>query len=286
MAILVFGKTGQVARELRARREVIALAREDVDLADAKACAHAIARIAPSSVINAAAYTAVDRAEEEEGLAMSINAGAPAAMAGACADLGIPLIHISTEYVFDGSGDEPFAVERKPAPLSVYGRSKLAGEHAVRRAGGTHAIVRTSWVFSAHGHNFVKTMLRLGQERDALSIVSDQRGGPTSAGALAQACLTIADAIVGNPSKSGTYHFAGSPDTSWADFAREIFAQAEIACDVVDIATADYPTPATRPLNSRLDCATTEQEFGIARPDWRVDLSAVLSELTDQKVQH
>lgn len=286
METLVFGKTGQVARELRARRDVIALGRGDVDISESEACAAAIARIAPSSVINAAAYTAVDQAEGQEGLAMQINGEAPAAMARACAALDIPLVHFSTDYVFDGSGTDPIKPDREPAPLSAYGRSKLAGEQGVESAGGIHAIVRTSWVFSAHGNNFVKTMLRLGRERDALSIVADQCGGPTAAGALATAALTIADQLCKEPAKTGTYHLAGAPDTSWADFAREIFAQAAISCEVTDILTSDYPTPARRPLNSRLDCTSTKEAFGIDRPDWRTDLRTVLDEISDEKVQH
>lgn len=284
MNILVFGRTGQVARELSTRRDVIALGREDVDLADADACGQAIARIGPSSVINAAAYTAVDRAEDEEELAMLINADAPGAMARVCAKRRIPFVHLSTDYVFDGTGTEPITPETDPAPLSAYGRSKLAGERAIVRAGGTYAFLRTSWVFSAHGNNFVKAMLRLSKERGALSIVSDQCGGPTSAGALASACLRIADALAEEPGKTGAYHLSGAPETSWADFAREIFAQSGTSCEVVDIPTSDYPTAATRPLNSRLDCTSTKQAFGIDRPDWRTDLRAVLDALTDEEV--
>lgn len=282
MTILVFGKTGQVATELQARADVLALGRDRADLSDPGACAAAIRDAKPDAVINAAAHTAVDQAESEEDLATVINGEAPAAMARACADLGIPLVHISTDYVFDGSGEAPWPVDAPTAPLGAYGRSKLKGEEGVRAARGTHAILRTSWVVSAHGKNFVKTMLRLGAEREKLTIVADQVGGPTAAGDIAEACLSIAAQLRADPSKSGTYHFNGAPDVSWADFAREIFAQAGLACTVEDIPTSDFPTPARRPANSRLDCSTTAAAFGIARPDWRHSLSLILKDLEDQ----
>lgn len=276
--ILVFGKTGQVATELQRLGNVTALGRGAADLSDPAACAAAIRDHGPSAVINAAAYTAVDKAEDDAETAMIVNGDAPGAMAAACADLGIPLVHISTDYVFNGAGTAPFAPDAPTGPLGVYGRTKLAGEDAIRAAGATHATLRTSWVFSAHGHNFLKTMLRLGADRDALTIVGDQVGGPTPAAAIAQACLHIADALHTDPTTSGTYHFSGAPDVSWADFAREIFAQANITCDVTDIPTANYPTPAQRPLNSRLDCSTLAN-FGLMRPDWRIAVGDILREL-------
>ena len=279
MTLLVFGKTGQVARELAAFPDVRCLSRAEADLADPAACAEAIRAHRPRAVINAAAYTGVDRAEEEEARAHAINAEAPAAMARACGELGIPLVQISTDYVFDGSGTRPWTPADRPAPLGAYGRTKLAGERAVEGAGGVHAILRTSWVVSAHGQNFVKTMLRLGRDRERLTIVADQVGGPTPARAIAAACVTIAETLLSEPGKSGIYHFAGAPDVSWAGFAREIFAQAGIACAVADIPTADYPTPAARPLNSRLDCTATETVFGLARPDWRAGLTDILKDL-------
>ncbi len=283
MKILVFGKTGQVATELRRQADVIALGREDADLSDPAACAAAIAAQDVDVVINAAAYTAVDKAEEEEALASVINGAAPTAMAQACAAKGIPLVHISTDYVFDGSGDAPWQTEDAPAPIGAYGRSKLAGEDGIRAAGGSYAILRTSWVFSAHGNNFVKTMLRLGESRDALTVVADQIGGPTGAAEIAAVCLSMAKQLVdGRP--SGTYHFAGAPDVSWADFAREIFAQVGLKVDVTDIPASDYPTPAKRPYNSRMDCATLEQDFAIKRPDWRRSLAQVLAELKEPTV--
>ena len=283
--ILVFGRTGQVAREIARAAEAIGtpvrlLGREEADLADPSACARVIEGTGAHAVINAAAHTAVDRAEGEEALATTINGEAPAAMARATASREIPFLHVSTDYVFSGEG--PHGPDAPTAPTSAYGRSKLAGEEGVRRAcegaGTPHAILRTAWVFSAHGSNFVRTMLRLGAERDRLRIVADQRGGPTPAAAIARALLTIAGALR-DGAPSGTYHLAGAPDTSWAGFAREIMARAGLPCEVEDIATRDYPTPAARPSDSRLDCASLERAFGIARPDWREGLDRVLKEL-------
>ncbi|NKX46598.1 dTDP-4-dehydrorhamnose reductase [Roseicyclus persicicus] len=283
MTVLVFGRTGQVATELQALApEVTALGRDMADLADPAACAAAIRAHRPTAVINAAAYTAVDRAESEEELATTINGTAPGAMAEACAALGIPFVQISTDYVFAGDGEAPWRPGDPTGPLGAYGRSKLAGEEATRAAGGAHAILRTSWVVSAHGHNFVKTMLRLGAERERLTIVADQVGGPTPARAIAAACLSIADQLIADPGKSGTYHFSGAPDTSWAGFARAIFADAGLACAVEDIPTSAYPTPARRPANSRMDCSATAAVFGIPRPDWRQGLRDILHDLGQQ----
>ena len=283
MSLLVFGKTGQVARELQRRAPgAIFLGRDEADLSDPVVCAAAIDKIRPKAVINAAAYTAVDAAESEEPLATRINGDAPGAMARACARLGCPFVHISTDYVFDGYGTTPWPADAPTGPLGAYGRSKLSGEQAVRAAGGVHAILRTSWVVSAHGRNFVKTMLRLGAEREKLTIVADQVGGPTPAGDIAEACLAMAGQLAKDPSKSGTYHFSGAPDVSWADFARAIFARAGLACEVEDIPTSAYPTPAARPANSRLDCSATLSAFGIARPDWRNGLSTIIKDIEDQ----
>ncbi len=280
MTILIFGKTGQVARELqRLAPDARFLSRAEADLSDPAACAEAIRAHAPRAVINAAAYTAVDRAEDEEALASTINGTAPAAMAAACAGLGLPFVQISTDYVFDGSGETPWRVGDSEAPLNAYGRSKLAGEAGVRAVGGAYAVLRTSWVVSQHGHNFIKTMLRLGKEREKLTIVADQIGGPTPAADIAAACLNMAETLVSEPDKRGIYHFSGAPDVSWAGFAREIFAQADINCAVEDIPTTAYPTPAARPLNSRLDCSTLETVFGLSRPDWRRGLTDILKEL-------
>lgn len=284
MTLLVFGQTGQVATELRhlagtAGAAMTCLGRDRADLADPAACAAALRAAAPRAVINAAAYTAVDKAESEEDQAAIVNGAAPGAMAQAAADLGIPFVHISTDYVFAGDGTDPWTPDAPTAPLGAYGRTKLAGEAAVQAAGGAHAILRTSWVVSAHGANFVKTMLRLGAERDALTIVADQIGGPTPARAIAAACLTIADQLAADPGKAGVYHFAGAPETSWADFARAIFDQAGLSCAVTDIPSTDYPTPATRPLNSRMECRATEAAFGLKRPDWRAGLAEILADL-------
>ncbi len=279
MTILVFGKTGQVARELAGFAGVTCLDRSQADLERPAACAEAIRAAAPQMVINAAAYTAVDRAEEEEALATVINADAPTAMARECAAMDIPFVSVSTDYVFNGSGEVPWKPSDPTGPLGAYGRSKLAGEQGIVQAGGTYGILRTSWVVSAHGNNFVKTMRRLGAERDRLSIVADQIGGPTPARDIAVACLSMARQLAEDADKAGIYHFSGAPDVSWAGFARAIFAELETDCDVTDIPSGDYPTPARRPLNSRLDCTSLETTFGITRPDWRQGLSDILKEL-------
>jgi len=279
MRALVFGKTGQVARELARRLpDARFLGRDQADLMDPAACAAAVLASDAEVVINAAAWTAVDKAEAEEAAATVVNGHAPAAMARAAAQRRVPFLHISTDYVFDGAGDAPFQPWHPTAPLGAYGRSKLAGEIGVRAAGGQHLILRTSWVFSAHGANFVKTMLRLGAERDVVRVVADQIGGPTPAAAIAEALIVAAGALQGGAS-GGTHHFSGAPDASWADFARAIMAEAGRPARVEDIATADYPTPAQRPRNSRLDCAAFEASFGVSRPDWRQGLHSVITEL-------
>ena len=279
MNILVFGQTGQVARELAVYEGMTCLDRAAADLEDPDACAAVIAQRRPDAVINAAAYTAVDKAEEEEARASVINGDAPGAMARACADLGVPFVSISTDYVFSGTGNQPWQVGDPTGPLGAYGRSKLKGEQQVQAAGGAFAILRTSWVVSAHGHNFVKTMLRLGAERDALTIVADQIGGPTPARDIAAACIEMARQLAEESGKAGVYHFAGQPDVSWADFARETFAISGLSCAVTDIPSSDYPTPAKRPLNSRLDCATLEAVFGIKRPNWQAGLRDIVQEV-------
>ena len=279
MRVLVFGKNGQVARELQRFEGVQALGRDEADLNDPAACAAIIAQTDADAVINAAAYTAVDKAETETKEAFRVNSEAPAAMAEAAAKRALPFVHISTDYVFDGSGEVPWQVDDPTGPLGVYGASKLAGEHGARAAGDTHVILRTSWVVSAHGGNFVKTMLRLGAERDVLTIVADQIGGPTCARDIAGAVMEMARQLKDDPSKSGTYHFSGGPDVSWADFAREIFKQSGITCDVSDIPSSAYPTPARRPMNSRLDCSKLATVFDINRPDWRVGLGDILNDL-------
>ena len=279
--ILVFGKTGQISKELQKLDGVIALGRDQADLSDPRACAESIWAYEPHAVINAAAYTAVDFAESNEGLATEINANGPSAMAQACAEIGIPLIHISTDYVFAGIGMASWSPNDPPAPQNAYGRSKLEGEIGIRASGATHAILRTSWVVSAHGNNFVKTMLRLSKTNESLNIVADQIGGPTPARDIALACMEIVKQLICDATKSGTYHFSGAPNISWADFAREIFVQSRIPVTIIPVTTENYPTPAKRPLNSRLNCTSTQHVFGIRRPDWKVGLHHILKDLEE-----
>ena len=281
---LVFGRTGQVARELKhlasgQALELLALGRDAADLAQPGACAAAIHTHRPSAVINAAAYTAVDRAEMDEPLATAINGAAPAEMALACSALKIPLVHISSDYVFAGTCHQPWAPGDIALPANAYGRSKWVGEEGSRASGCAHAILRTSWVFSPHGANFVKTMLCLSDTRDQIRVVDDQIGGPTPARAIAAACLAIAGQLQEAPEKTGTYHFSGAPNASWCSFARAIFSLAGRPTCVQAISTNAYPTPAARPLNSRLDCNTTNSVFGLARPDWHAGLKECLTDL-------
>ena len=287
MKILLLGKNGQVGWELQRSLaplgQLVALDHDGApglsgDFAHPESLAATVRSVAPDLIVNAAGHTAVDKAESEPEFARALNAQAPFVLAREAAACGALLVHYSTDYVFDGSGDVPRAEDAPTGPLSVYGATKLAGEEAIAAAGGQWAVMRTSWVFSAHGSNFVKTMLRLGAERDRLTIVADQIGGPTPAADIA-AALTMIRAMQEDPAKGGLYHFAGAPDVSWADFAREIFAQAGLAPEVADIPTADYPTPARRPLNSRLDCGRIARDFGIPRPDWRAALARELKEM-------
>ncbi len=286
MKLLGFGTSGQLALELARRvpagTTLTQAGRDIADFTDPDACLHLVQTTDADAIINAVAYTAVDQAEDNEALAVQINGTTPGLLANAAATRGLPFVHVSTDYVFDGCGTEPFAPDHPTAPLGVYGRSKLDGENRIRQAGGPHAILRTSWVVSAHGRNFVKSMLHLGRTRDHLTIVADQVGGPTPASCLADACLRAADTLITDPTgATGTYHFSGSPDASWADFAREIFDQAGISCTVQDIPSSEYPTPAERPKNSRMDCTTLTQTFGLTRPDWRVELKTLLQELDE-----
>ena len=277
--ILIFGKTGQVATELQRIGDVLALSRDHTNLTNPSSCYDAIKIHAPSAVINAAAYTDVDKAETEEELATLINGNAPKAMAKACATLNIPFVHLSTDYVFDGTGVEPWQPEDTTKPQNAYGRSKKIGEDAIRSVGSTYCILRTSWVVSSHGANFVKTMLNLSEKRNTLSIVADQVGGQTHAKDIAKACLQIVKHLKQDPSKSGTYHFSGDGDVCWADLAKEIFQQTRRSIQVLPIPTCEYPTPAVRPLNSRLNCSKTQEVFSIHRPDWRIGLNDILTEL-------
>ncbi|MCA8834428.1 MAG: dTDP-4-dehydrorhamnose reductase [Proteobacteria bacterium] len=297
MKILVFGKNGQVARELArlGGRAVICLGRDDADFCDPSACIAAIETIAPDIIINAAAYTAVDKAESEADLALQINATTPAQIAKVSFARDIPFLHISTDYVFDGSGTKCWAEGDTPAPLGIYGQTKYQGEQGIiteAGAGAYFAILRTSWVFSPFGANFVKTMLRLGATDKTLapkklSIVSDQIGGPTGADSIAGALLKIAASFYQkrDSSLSGIYHYGGAPFVSWADFATEIFNMADLPVEITPIPSADYPTPAPRPQNSRMDCARILAAFNIKQPDWRLSLGKTIAELSDPRSQ-
>lgn len=277
--ILVFGKTGQVATELQSHKGVTTIGRDQVDLSSPSACAEAISHYKPRSVINAAAYTAVDKAESEEHLANTINGDAPGAMASACADLDIPLVHISTDYVFDGSGITPWSVTDTPSPKNAYGRSKLKGEQAIMASGCVHAILRTSWVVSAHGNNFVIIMRRLAESQGCITVVDDQIGGPTCARDIAETCISISEQLIQDPSTSGIYHYSGQPNVSWCKLASAIFKEMDCKALASPIPTAEYPTTARRPLNSRLDCSHIQNTFGITRPFWRNGLAEILRDL-------
>lgn len=277
--ILVFGKTGQVATELQTYKGVTALGREQADLSDPKSCSEAIKLFKPRAVINAAAYTAVDRAESQMELAYRINGDAPGVMAMACAELDIPFVHISTDYVFDGNGMERWHEIDIPHPQNAYGRSKLKGEQAIKVSGCAYAILRTSWIVSAHGSNFVKTMLGLASTREHLTVVGDQVGGPTCASDIAKTCIYIAERLIDDTRKSGVYHYSGQPDVNWCQFANTIFELIGSQTSARPILTTEYPTPATRPLNSRLDCSVIQNTFGISRPFWRDSLKEILEEL-------
>jgi dTDP-4-dehydrorhamnose reductase len=281
--ILVFGGNGQLGRELfhaAAERHVAlrALTRAEADIADAAAVAAALKRCKPDLVVNAAAYTSVDGAESHDAEARRGNEVGPAVLAAACANAGIPLIHISTDYVFDGSKDGAYRESDPVHPINAYGRSKAAGEDAVRRALDRHVILRTAWLYSHFGRNFLKTILQLAQTRDALRIVADQYGSPTSARELAEAILHIAPRLIAEPRLSGTYHFTANGATTWYGFAECIVAAAAPITGrhplVTPIATADYPTPAKRPANSRLDCSLFVQTFGLKPRPWREAVEA------------
>ena len=281
---LITGASGQVggavARQARAAgRAVIAPTRAELDLADFPALARMVRETRPAAVINCAAYTAVDRAESEPDLAFALNAEAPGTLAKACAAVDVPLIHISTDYVFDGTSSAPYKEDDPVAPLGVYGRSKAAGEAWVRASGARHAIVRAAWVVSAGPRNFIDTMLRLAGERDEVRVVADQHGCPTSAEDLAAALLAIA-ADPGE--RSGTWHCTNSGHTTWHGLAARVFAGLAArglpAPRLTAITTADYPTPATRPAHSRLDCARLAADFGIALRPWQQAVDAILSE--------
>lgn len=291
--VLVTGARGQVGTELAraawpAGWQAIAVDRATLDLADPQAIAALVAAGHEGSpwaaVVNAAAYTAVDRAETDSVTAWQVNALAPAAFGAACAAAGVPLVQVSTDYVFAGDKAGAWQVDDPVAPLGVYGASKLGGELAVRASGARAAIVRTAWVVSAHGANFVKTMLRVGAERDTLRVVDDQRGSPTSAADLAAALIRIAVRLAEDANAAtGTFHFSNAGDTSWAGFAAEIFRQSAArggpSAAVEPIATVDYPTPARRPANSLLGHDAIRQAYGIEPRPWQAALGDILDDL-------
>ena len=293
MRILVTGRDGQVARSLAERNvgtghDLIFTGRPDLDLADPVSIERTIMTARPELIVSAAAYTAVDRADDEPELAMAVNGVAPGVIGRAAAVIDAPVIHLSTDYVFDGALDRPYREDDPVAPLGVYGRTKLAGEQALAASGARHAILRTAWVYSPFGGNFVKTMLRLAADRDTVSVVADQTGCPTSALDIADAILTIADRwrTRPEPGVDTVYNLAGAGQTNWADFAREIFrlsaALSGPAATVVDIAAADYPTRARRPANSRLDCTRLDTMFGIGARPWPVALATVVERLVEK----
>jgi dTDP-4-dehydrorhamnose reductase len=285
MKILITGHTGQVARELQralAEHELLSLGREQFDLARPQSLSEVILRERPALVINAAAYTAVDQAEQERELVFAINAEAPGAMADACFELDIPLIHYSTDYIFDGSKPTPYREADTPRPLGVYGASKVAGEQALRISGCDHLILRTSWVYSQHGRNFLLTMQRLLQEREELSVVDDQIGSPTWAGSIANATAELIDKWQQGRHRWGTYHLTCQGETSWFGFASAIAEHLRAAgkpcARLRPIPSSEYPTPAQRPLNSRLDGARLEEEWQIRLPDWQEALQQCLNQ--------
>ena len=287
-AILITGGTGQVGTGLtlanRGRFEVVAPARAELDLLDAASIERNISSRDWAAIINCAAYTAVDKAESEPELAFAINAEAPGIIARAAAARAIPLLHVSTDYVFDGSKAKPYTEDDPVAPLGVYGASKEAGERAVRDEGGRSIILRTAWVVSPWGHNFVKTMLRLGTEREELGVVADQIGCPTSAMDIAETLLTLTERLLQDPAAPlGTYHFVNAGEASWHDLAALIFTNASKrglhVPKLKPIATHEYPTPAKRPLNSRLAATRIQQHFGIEPRHWKLAVDEVLAAL-------
>ena len=281
MKVLVLGSTGQVGSALVSllRDQAIALDFPEVDLSTPGKLPSILDRFPCDAVINAAAYTQVDRAEREEDLARAINGEAPGVLAKECCDRDIPFIHYSTDYVFSGEGTRPWREEDPVSPLSAYGRTKLLGEKKVAEAGGKWLVFRTSWVYDAKGKNFLNTMLRLAGERDQLRVVSDQRGAPTYAPHLAAATLQALESASALPEfPSGSYHLCNAGETGWNEFAREIFESAGKSVKVEAIFSADYPTPARRPLNSRLDTGKAKKILGVALPDWREGLRECMRE--------
>jgi dTDP-4-dehydrorhamnose reductase len=289
MRIAVTGREGQLARALARRGAargiaVVRLGRPALDLAAPHSIAPALAAARPDIVINAAAYTAVDRAEAEPDLAFAINATGAGAVAAAALELGVPVIQISTDYVFDGTGTRAWRESDETAPLNVYGQSKRAGEIAVAAGNARHAILRTAWVYDAAGRNFLRTMLRLAATQPEVRVVADQSGAPTYADDLADGVLRVAETLQAepeNPALHGIFHLTGGGQCSWARFAQAIFAEAAAlggpSAQVIPIATSDYPTPAARPYNSVLDCGRISAAYGIALPPWQDGLSRCIA---------
>lgn len=286
MRILVTGREGQLARSLAEKAlghpglDLVFTSRAEADLSSSGSVAAAIAAVRPDLVINAGAYTAVDKAEEEPALAFRINADGAGEAAEAARGIGAAIIQISTDYVFDGQASEPYVEDDLANPLSVYGRSKLAGEEAVRVANHDHLIIRTAWVHSPFGRNFVKTMVQAAREREVLNVVADQFGSPTSALDLADAVLTLAGRRAGF---GETWHLAGGGSASWADLAAEVMTHCrrlgQSAAEVHPIRTADWPTKAVRPANAVLDCARAERDLGVRLPDWRRSVAETVERL-------
>jgi dTDP-4-dehydrorhamnose reductase len=288
--VLVLGREGQLARSLLEAAvgpevHVQSIGRPEVDLTDEKSVAALLARVKADVIINAAAYTAVDKAESEPALAYAVNASGAEYAAKACASHSIPIIHISTDYVFDGAKDGPYQEGDPTGPINVYGQSKLEGEQRVMKACERHLILRTAWVYSPWGTNFVRTMLGLATTRQTIGVVEDQLGSPTYAPDLARAILSLADGVLREPSASrwGIYHAVGSGETNWSGFAREVFRYAREkglpAAEVDAIASSAYPTPARRPPNSRLNCEKLRLSFGLALPDWQLGVANCVSRL-------
>jgi dTDP-4-dehydrorhamnose reductase len=282
---LVFGRDGQLARELadRAERDWTFLARDDADLACPESAVRAVHTARPELVIIAAAYTAVDRAEGEEETARVVNGESPRRIAEICAEIGAAVLHISTDYVFDGSKIEPYVEDDPPNPQNAYGRTKLEGERGVLESGAHSAVLRTAWVYSPYGANFVKSMLRLARERDQLRVVADQVGTPTAAGDLATAAIALGARLThGRPDSIGLFHYAGAGETSWAGLAEAVMdgaaARGAPFVPVVSITSAEFPTSAPRPANSRLDCRRIAA-LGIHARPWREALDEVLDDL-------
>ena len=278
MNILISGRNGQLAQALQQRLGSLGhlhvLGREQLDLGEPERIRRTVRELRPDLLINAAAYTAVDQAEQDTEAAFALNARAPGVLAEEAARLGVPLLHFSTDYVFDGSKATPYTEDDATNPLSVYGQSKLAGELAINAVGGMHLILRTSWVYSLHGRNFLLTMQRLLQEKPELRVVADQIGAPTWAGSLASSTLVLIERWqAGQAGAWGTYHMSAQGQTSWFGFAQAIGehlkAQGKPCAQLLPIPSSDYPTPARRPLNSRLDCSRLRQQWQVSQPDWR-----------------